>query len=103
MLTASSLLGTIRAHYANAHVFATVWSQIKDLGPPNSRTAMANALGSIIDARRATDPKMHFFAFPQSNDPDVNETGCYYHANAAHHQAMANLLIAEITAQVPGF
>lgn len=50
---------------------------------------------AAIDGAIAGDAKASRFSLPQA-DLDTDETGCQYHANAAHHRAMATLLAAEI-------
>jgi hypothetical protein len=91
-----ALVGNVRTHYPNAHIFATVWSQIKDLNLPNTRSAMRASLQGVVNARKgAGDSKIWYFEFPEA-DFNQDETGCYYHANAAHHAAMAALLSNEI-------
>ncbi|HEY8074993.1 MAG TPA: GDSL-type esterase/lipase family protein, partial [Labilithrix sp.] len=87
-----ALVDTIRGHYPAAHIFCTVWSQIKSYN--NARQTMSAALQSVISAR-ASDTKLYYFEFPEANH-DTDETGCEYHANEAHHQAMATLLAAQI-------
>ena len=96
----ADFVAAIRTRYPNAHVFLTVWSQIKDLGGnQNVRTALRTVLDAIVTARAgAGDTKVHRFQFTEATFP-TDETGCYYHANAAHHQAMANELVTEIKAK----
>jgi hypothetical protein len=90
-----NFVSTIRSHYPNAYLWLTVWSQIKD-DVTTTRTAMKNVLNAIVTARAgAGDNKIFMYVFPEAN-VDTDETGCFYHANAAHHQAMANLMITEI-------
>jgi len=88
-----ALVGTIRTNYPNAHIFLTVWSQIKD-GAATSRTALFNALTAIRNGR-AADTKIYVYQFPLANF-GTDETGCFNHANAAHHQAMAVELVKEM-------
>jgi hypothetical protein len=88
-----ALVDTIRAHYPAAHVYLTIWSQIKDA----TRAAMKSALDGIV-AARASDTKLHVFEFTEA-DPEV-ETGCYGHANPAHHAAAAAELAAKLEADL---
>jgi hypothetical protein len=94
----AAFVATVRSKYPNAYIWLTLWSQIKnDLVP--ERTAMKAVLDSIVAKRNAAGDNLIWdFVFPQAN-VNVDETGCYYHANAAHHQAMANLMITEIKAR----
>lgn len=87
----AALVADMRARYgAGPHVFLTVWSQIKTYN--NARQVMTSALDGVANP----SAKVHRFSFPESPDVDANETGCQYHANFAHNQAMAALLAAEI-------
>lgn len=45
------------------------------------------------------DPKISYFQFPEAM-VEVDETGCQYHGNEAHHASMATLLTAEIKAKL---
>jgi hypothetical protein len=87
----AALVADVRAKYgAGPHVFLTVWSQIKTYN--NARQLLTNALDAIANP----SAKVYRFSFSESPDVDANETGCQYHANAAHAQAMAGELAAEI-------
>ena len=88
-----ALVGTIRINYPNAHIFLTVWSQIKD-GAATSRSAMFNAL-TAVRTGRAADTKLYVYQFPVANF-GTDETGCFNHASAPHHQAKAVELVKEI-------
>ena len=95
-----ALVGSVRTKYANAQIILTVWSQIKAYN--QARTKLKPILQNIVTTRNgAGDAKVSYFEFPEAA-PAV-ETGCSSHANAAHHQAMADLLKAEIQAKVAGF
>jgi hypothetical protein len=60
---------------------------------------MKGVLDAIVAGRKAGgDDKIWDYVFPPA-DSNTDETGCYSHANAAHHQAMANLMITEIKAR----
>ena len=73
-----------------------MWSQIKDDNIP-TRTAMKNTLTGIIAAK--ADAKISYFQFPEAM-VDVDETGCQYHGNEAHHAAMSALLVNEIKSKL---
>jgi len=90
------LVDNIRTRYPSAWIFLTVWSQIKD-DNILTRTAMKNSLAGIITAK--ADPKISYFQFPEAM-VEVDETGCQYHGNEAHHASMATLLTAEIKAKL---
>ena len=90
------LVDNIRAKYPAAWIFLTVWSQIKDDNIP-TRTAMKNTLTGIIAAK--ADAKISYFQFPEAM-VDVDETGCQYHGNEAHHAAMSALLVNEIKSKL---
>jgi hypothetical protein len=82
------LVTQVRSRYPNAHVYMTVWSQIKDLGPGlDSRTALKAALDGV-KAAHASDARLHVYVFPEATFP-TDETGCEEHANEAHATAMA--------------
>lgn len=90
----ASLVADIRARYgASTYVLLTVWSQHKEYN--GVRSAISSAIDAVIAGRPAGE-RTSKFMFPESTDPDANETGCQSHANAAHHAAMAALLAAEI-------
>jgi hypothetical protein len=92
-----ALVGAVRGHYPNAHVFCTVWSQIKTWN--GVRQAMGAVLQAVVNARAgAGDAKVYYYEFPEANY-DTDETGCYNHGNVAHHQAMGTLLAAQIKAK----
>lgn len=100
----AAFVAKLRTVYGNApYVFLTVWSQIKDLGGNDQiRTPVTAALDGVVTARKALgDNSVSRFSFPEAA-PAV-ETGCYYHANDAHHQAMAALLVAEMKTKIPGW
>ncbi|MBX3216085.1 MAG: hypothetical protein KF850_28855 [Labilithrix sp.] len=86
------LVGSIRTRHPNAHIYMTVWSQIKGV----TRTALVSVLDAI-KAARAGDTKLHVFSFTEATYP-IDETGCYYHANDAHHQEAAPELVTAIRA-----
>jgi hypothetical protein len=80
----------IRARYGAAtKIVFLVWSQLKEYN--GARQAVTAALDAII----AGDANASRFSLPEATYPD-DETGCHYHATAAHHQAMAALLVAEL-------
>jgi len=89
-----ALVGTVRTHYPDASIWLTVWSQEIDDAFP-TRTLLTDTLEAIIAARSAAgDDKLFFFAFPEATDAD--QTGCDYHPNVDHEQAMSALMTAEI-------
>lgn len=97
-----ALVGKVRTAYPNAYIFCTVWSQIKDDGAPagyTPRTSLTNILngaGGVVTTRKAGgDAKIFFHLFAQAAYPQ-DETGCYYHANDAHHTAKAAELVTVI-------
>ena len=100
----AAFVAKLRTVYGNApYVVLTVWSQIKDNGGDNQlRTPVTAALDAVVAARQGLgDMKVSRFSFPEA-DPSV-ETGCYSHANGAHQQAMAALLVSELKAKIPGW
>jgi lysophospholipase L1-like esterase len=91
----ADLVAYIRARYGAApYVFLTVWSQHKSYN--NVRESIGAAIDAAIAGRPAGE-RTSKFVFPEA-DPVLDETGCQYHANPAHHAAMAALLVAEIKA-----
>jgi hypothetical protein len=88
------LVTTIRTKHPNAHIFMTVWSQIKDLPPANARTALRTVLDAIA-AAHASDEKLHVFQWNEADYP-TDETGCAEHANEAHGRETANELAPAI-------
>jgi hypothetical protein len=100
----AAFVAQLRAAYGNApYIVLTVWSQIKNNGGNDElRTPVTAALDGVVATRAGLgDTKVSRFSFPEA-DPAV-ETGCYSHANDAHHQAMAALLVAELKAKIPGW
>lgn len=94
----NNFVGTVRGKYPNAYVWLLLWSQIKNDNVAE-RTAMKGVLDAIVAGRKAGgDDKIYDYVFPQA-DVNNDETGCFYHANATHHQNMANLMITEIKAR----
>ena len=100
----AAFVAKLRTVYGNApYIVLTVWSQIKNNGGNNElRTPVTAALDGVVATRAGLgDTKVSRFSFPEA-DPSV-ETGCYSHANDAHHQAMAALLVTQLKATVPGW
>ncbi len=100
----AAFVAKLRTTYGNTpYIFLTVWSQIKNNGGNDQlRTPVTAALDGVVATRAGLgDTKVSRFSFPEA-DPAV-ETGCYYHANAAHHQAMAALLVTELKAKIAGW
>jgi hypothetical protein len=84
-----ALVTSIRARHPAAHIYMTVWSQIKDLGPgQNLRTGLRTAL-EAVKAAHPGDAKLHVFQWTEADYP-IDETGCAEHANAAHAVETAN-------------
>lgn len=84
----------IRAKYGAAtKIVFVIWSQLKEYN--GVRQAVTAAIDGII----AGDGNSSRFSLPEAMFPG-DETGCHYHANAAHHQAMANLLVAELKSKL---
>jgi lysophospholipase L1-like esterase len=91
----AQLVADIRARYgAGPQVILTVWSQHKAYN--NVRQTIGAAIDAVIAGRPAGE-KTSKYVFPEA--PPADETGCQYHANEAHHLAMAALLTAEIKAK----
>lgn len=89
----AAFVADVRARYGpGPHVFLTVWSQIKNHN--GARQALESALDGVADPAS----KIYRFSFPEAVLV-TDETGCQFHANDAHHQAMAGLLAAEIRAK----
>jgi hypothetical protein len=99
----AAFVAKLRTVYGNApYIVLTVWSQIKTSGVEDLRTPVTAALDGVVATRAGLgDTKVSRFSFPEA-DPAV-ETGCYFHANDAHHQAMAALLVAQLKATIPGW
>ncbi len=85
-----TFVSSIRTRYPNAHIIMTIWSQIKGA----ARTSLDTALQGVKSAH-ASDSKLHVFAFNEADFPG-DETGCYYHANDAHHQETAAEIVTFI-------
>lgn len=97
----AQLVTDIRARYGAAtHVFLTVWSQHK--GYNNVRQTITAAINTVVAARPAGE-KTYAFSFTESPNPDLNETGCQYHANDQHHTNMAAELVTFIKGKIPGW
>ncbi|MBS2016798.1 MAG: hypothetical protein JST00_28190 [Deltaproteobacteria bacterium] len=92
--TYNQLITDTHARYLpTTKVLLVVWSQ------HHSTSGMRAALTAIVDAvvagrPNADKPHNSTLLFPEAAAGD--ETGCQGHANAAHHAAMAGLLVAEI-------
>lgn len=87
-----ALVTTVRANHPNAHIFMTIWSQIKG--------ATRAGLSTILTAVKGTHPldaKLHIMTFTEATYP-TDETGCYFHANDAHHMETAPELVTAIKA-----
>lgn len=94
-----ALVSSIRARHPAAHVYMTVWSQIKDLGPGQDlRTGLRTALDGI-KAAHATDSRLHVFSWAEADYPG-DETGCAEHANPAHALETATEIAAAIKADL---
>lgn len=88
------LRADIRAKYgANAKIVFVVWSQLKEYN------GVRQGVTAAIDGAIAGDANAWRFSLPEAQFPG-DETGCHYHANAAHHQAMATLLAAELKSKM---
>jgi lysophospholipase L1-like esterase len=84
----------IRAKYGAAtKIVFVVWSQLKEYD------GVRQAVTAAIDAIIAGDANASRFSLPEAMYPD-DETACHYHANAAHHQAMATLLASELKSKM---
>jgi hypothetical protein len=90
-----ALITSVRARHPNAHVYMTIWSQIKDLGAGSEiRTALTTVLDAIKTAHSA-DAKLHVFSWTEADYPE-DETGCGEHANDAHATETATQIAAVI-------
>lgn len=90
-----ALVDDVRAKYgASPYVILLVWSQLKDYD--GVRTAVSTALDGVVAARPAGE-RTSKLVLPEADH--AFETGCFGHANDAHHAAMAQLLVAEIKAK----
>lgn len=84
----------IRAKYgANTKIMFLVWSQLKEYN------GVRQAVNAAIDAIIAGDANSWRFTLPEATYP-TDETGCHEHANAAHHQAMAALMVTELKSKM---
>jgi hypothetical protein len=98
----AAFVAQLRTAYGiGPQIFLTVWSQIKNNGGDDElRTPVEAALDGVIATRVGLgDLKVTRYSFPEAN-PAV-ETGCFSHANDAHHQAMAALLVTEVKKKFP--
>lgn len=94
-----ALITSIRGRHPNAHIYMTIWSQIKDLGEgANYRTMLRTALDGIKTAH-PNDPKLHVFAWNEA-DHARDETGCAFHANEGHGIATAHELAPVIASDL---
>ena len=84
----------VRAKYgATTKIMFLVWSQLKEYN------GVRQAVNAAIDAIIAGDANSWRFTLPEATYP-TDETGCHEHANAAHHQAMSTLLVAELKSKM---
>ena len=98
----AAFVAKLRTVYGNApQIFLTVWSQIKNNGANDEiRTPIEAALDGVVATRIGLgDTKVTRYSFPEASQ--AVETGCYSHANDAHHQAMAALLVTQLKAKFP--
>jgi lysophospholipase L1-like esterase len=93
-----ALVADLRTKYgAGPRIILLVWSQLKEFD--GTRQAVTAAIDNVIADAANVGTKISRFTLPEA-DEMTDETGCEEHANAAHHQAMANLLVAEIKAKM---
>lgn len=78
-----ALVTSIRGRHPNAHIYMTIWSQIKDLGGAQDYRTMLRAALDGVKAAHPNDTKLHVFAWNEA-DYDRDETGCAFHANEEH-------------------
>jgi hypothetical protein len=89
---------SIRERHSNAHVFMTIWSQIKDLDPPGFRQrSTPKAVLAEIKTAHASDARLHVFQWKEADYP-IDETGCAEHANEAHGKEVAQESVPAIKA-----
>lgn len=92
------LYGMIRTYAPDAHVFLTIYAQIKDVYPPNyfARTNLNNAINQVI-ANHPGDTKVYKFVWNES--VPSQETGCQYHGGPALQRSLADALVPVIKAK----
>jgi hypothetical protein len=98
----AAFVAKLRTVYGNApQIFLTVWSQIKNNGGNDQiRTPVEAALDGVVATRVGLgDTKVTRYSFPEASQ--AVETGCYAHANDAHHQAMAALRVSQLKVKFP--
>ncbi len=91
------LVTKVRQHAPAAHVFLTIYAQIKDVYPPNffGRRNLRNAINAVIANHAAMgDTKIYLHEWPES--VPSQETGCQYHGSPALHRSLANQILPVI-------
>jgi hypothetical protein len=91
------LYGMIRTYAPNAHVFLTIYAQIKDVYPTNyfARTNLNNAIDQVI----ANHPGDKVYKFAWTESVPSQETGCQYHGGPALQRSMADAIVPVIKAK----
>ncbi|HRH00802.1 MAG TPA: SGNH/GDSL hydrolase family protein, partial [Polyangiaceae bacterium] len=94
------LVTKVRLHAPNAHIFLTIYAQLKDVYPAGyfTRRNVRNAINTVIANRAALgDAKVYLHEWPES--VPSQETGCQYHGNIALHRSLADHILPVIRAK----
>lgn len=91
------LVQMVRTYAPDAHIFMTVYAQLKDSYPVgyNVRTNLRTAIQNVMAANPA-DTKLHLYQMTES--VPSQETGCQYHGNLALHRSLATAFVPVIRA-----
>ncbi|MBK6461599.1 MAG: hypothetical protein IPF92_11380 [Myxococcales bacterium] len=94
------LITKVRLHAPDAHIFLTIYAQLKDVYPAGyfTRRNVRAAINTVVANRAALgDTKVYLHEWPES--VPSQETGCQYHGNIALHQSLANHILPVIRAK----
>ncbi len=89
------LVTQVRTYAPNAHVFMTIYAQIKESYPAGyaARSTVRSAIQAVIAAHPA-DTRLYLHEMTES--VPAQETGCQYHGSPALHRALADTFVPVI-------
>ncbi len=92
------LVMMVRTYAPNAHIFMTIYAQIKDVYPTgyNARSNLRTAIQTVITNHPA-DTRLYLHEMTES--VPSQETGCQYHGSPALHRSLTNALVPVIRAR----
>jgi len=92
------LVTMVRTYAPNAHIFMTIYAQIKNVYPVgyDARTNLRTAIQGVIAAHPA-DTRLYLHEMTES--VPAQETGCQYHGSPALHRSLADAFLPVIKAR----